>query len=348
MDDQYINRIMTTAILIILGVLVFFLVKPILMSIVLGIILAYIFSPIYNFTLKTTKSPNISASLISTVLVLLIVLTLWFLVPVLISQSIRIYVAAQQTDLITPLKIIFPKIFSSESFTNQVSTTLHSFIAKTANDLVNSLTSVILNFPSFALQLTVVFFTFFFVLRDKEEMVDYIKSLLPFSKDIEKRLFEYSSGITSSVIYGQIILGILGGVIIGIGYFIFRVPNPLFLTFLTTIVGVLPIIGTSVIWIPVVIFLIIGGSNIAAGGIVFFGIVSWIAEHVLRPAIVSQKTSMNSWVILISMVGGLFMFGVMGLILGPLIISYLLIILEIYRKKKVSGVFIEGPVINPK
>src|SRR3989339_678203 len=148
-----------------------------------------------------------------------------------------------------------------------------------ANYLTNFFSQLIIDFPTLFLQFVVVIFSFFFILRDKEELADYIKSLLPFSKEVETKLFKYSKDITSSVLYGQVI-------------------------------------------------------------IVFCLIASTI-DNFLRPMIVSKKTHLHSSIVLIGMVGGAFLFGILGFILGPLILSYLLIILEIYRNRKTSGIFIQ-------
>lgn len=334
---------MTTIILIVLVVLSFFLLKPILLSIIVGLILAFIFTPLYNWIYKITKYKNISAILVCLLLILLIVLPLWFLTPIIIRQSIEIYSASQQMDFVTPIKSIFPSLFASEEFSAEIGSIIHSFVTKITNSLMNSLSQLILNFPVLFLQSLVVFFTFFFVLRDKDEFISYIKSFLPFSKDIEEKLFESSKGITYSVIYGQFIIGIIQGLLIGIGFLIFGVPNALFLTLLATLAGIFPIIGTMIIWLPVLIYLLIAGNTFAAIGILILGIISSHLDNFLRPIFVSKRTQMNSSLILIGMIGGLFLFGVLGLILGPLILAYLLIILEIYRRKDTSGIFIQQP-----
>ena len=113
-DDVYFKRVMTSVLLIVLIVLAFFLVKPILMSIISGILLAFVFSPVYDWVNKKTKSRNLSASLISVVLVLILILPFWFFTPVFIDQSFKIYQAAQTFDFVTPLKNVFPGLFASE------------------------------------------------------------------------------------------------------------------------------------------------------------------------------------------------------------------------------------------
>ena len=342
MDSIYFRQIVTAAIFILLVVLSFFLLKPILLSIIVGIILAFIFNPVYVWLNKSINSKNISAFLMCFLLILLIIFPIWFLTPILIDQSFKIYLASQQIDFIQPLKNIFPSLFASEEFSAEIGSILSSFVTKMTNFLVNFLSKVILNFPTLFLQLLVVFFTFFFVLRDKDSFINYIKSIMPFSQDIQNKIFESSKEITSSVIYGQVIVGILQGITAGIGFFIFKVPNPLILTLLASLAGIFPVIGTAIIWVPVTIYLLIAGNTWPAIGVAIFGLISSLLDNFLKPIIVSKRTRMHSSIILISMVGGLFLFGVLGFILGPLIIAYLLIILEIYRNKQTPGIFLNN------
>ncbi|MFH1917708.1 MAG: AI-2E family transporter [Nanoarchaeota archaeon] len=341
MDENYFRKVMTTIILVFLIVLSFFLLKPILLSIIIACILAFIFTPVYCWTIKKVKSENLAAVLICIFLALLILLPVWFLTPMMIDQSFKVFQASQQIDFVKPLKTIFPNFFSSEAFSNEVASTLRSFATKVTNSLVNELAQFILNFPTIFLQFLVVFFTFFFVLRDKDELISYIQSLLPFSKDIENKLFESSKDITISVIYGQVIVGLLQGLAVGVGFLIFKVPNALFLTLLACLAGVFPIIGTSIVWAPVVIYLLIAGNAFPAFGVVIFGLISMGIDNLVRPIIVAKKTRMHSALILIGMIGGVFLFGILGFILGPLILAYLLIILEIYRGKKSPAIFMK-------
>jgi len=292
---------------------------------------------------KYFKSKNLSASLICIILIVLIILPLWFLTPVIIDQSIKLYIASQQMDFVTPLKNFFPDLFVSEEFSAEIGSTIYSFVTKATNSLMNSVSKLILNFATIFLQSLVVFFTLFFVLRDKEELIKYIQSILPFSKEVEKKLFKSSKDITLSVLYGQVVIGIFQGLIAGIGFFIFKIPNALLLTFFAALAGIFPIIGTALVWVPVVIYLLIAGDSLPALGVVVFGICSSLVENLIKPAFISKRTKMNTSLILIGMIGGLLLFGILGIILGPLIIAYLLIVLELYRDKGSPAVFIQEP-----
>ncbi len=328
---------MSLGILVVLLVLSFFILKPILLSIILGFILAFIFSPVYSLLLKWTKSPNFSATSICVVLITLLILPIWFFAPIILEQSFKIYLSAQQMDFVVVLKKVFPSLFSSDQFSAEIGSTIKSFISNIADSVVNAVVNLITNFPSFMLQILVVLFTFFFVLRDGDNLVEYIKSLLPFPKEVEKKLFASSREITKSVLYGQVILGIIQGIVAGIGFFIFGVPNAWVLTLLALIAGVLPIIGPMLISLPVVVYLILADNNFAAIGVFIFGIIASNIDNLLRPLIVSRRSELHPSLVLIGMIGGVFFFGVLGLILGPLILAYLLIVLEVFRDRKSSA-----------
>ena len=341
MMDTYFKKITAGVLLLALLILSFFLIRPILLSIIVGIILAFIFEPAYKWFFKLTKHKSLSAMIICALLILLLVLPFWFLIPVFIDQSVKFYTAAQQMDFITPIKSIFPSLITSESFAEEISSILSNFATKITNAVVNYLSDTILNLPSLLLQLAVVLFTFYFILKDKDQFFEYARSLMPFSKEVEGKLVSSTKGITVAVIYGQVIVGFIQGIIAGLGFFIFGVPNALLLTFIASLAGIFPIIGTVIIWIPVALYLLLTGNIFAAVGVIIFGSISSIADNFIRPIIVSRKSKIHPAILLIGMIGGLIMFGFLGFILGPLIIAYFLIFLEIYRDKKAKGILFQ-------
>ncbi len=329
-------------ILLFLIVLAVFILKPIIVSIIFAFILAFIFSPVYDWLYKITKSKNLSATLIIIFLMIIILLPLWFFTPILIKQSFYLFQLTNKLDFVKVFTSIFPDLFASEQFSTELGGIISSFTTRVANQMTNYFAQLILNFPTIMLHLIVVLFTFFFVLRDKDIFIAYIKNILPFSKEVEEKLFEYSKGITSSLLYGQVIIGIIQGLILGISFFIFGIPNALLLTLISIVIGIFPLIGPFVVWLPLAVYIFsTQGMTISFFGIVFFGIIASSIDNYLRPLIVSKRVKIHSGILLISMIGGLFFFGVLGIILGPLIISYLLVFLEIYRGKSKPTLLIE-------
>ena len=201
MDTIYFRKFLVISFLIGLLILTFLVLKPILLFIVLGFILAFIFSPIYNLLVKVIKSPTVSASILSLILIAIVILPIWFFTPMVIDQVFNLYQLAQKTDFVAIFKNIFPAFFASEQFSSEIGSTIQSFITNVFNSILNKLGEMILNFPTIILNSVVVLFTFFFALKEKEKLFVFIKSLSPFSKEVEIKLAQSSKDITASVLY---------------------------------------------------------------------------------------------------------------------------------------------------
>ena len=338
-DEDYFKKITATLIIVGLLILLFCILRQILLSIVLGVIIAFILFPIYSWIYKKTKSKNFSATAVCLLLIAVILIPMILLLPSIIEQLINSYTSLKQVDLITPLKAIFSTFIDNDSIFVMIENAFESAINDFTTSMLNYLT--IDNIISFGFGVLVVFFTLFFALRDNEELNNYVKSLLPFPKEVEKKLYDSSKEITGSILYGQVIIGLIQGVSIGIGFFIFSVPNAFFLTLLALIGGILPLFGTAIVWVPVLIYLIVAGNTSAAFGILIFGLFTSTIDNILRPLFISKKANLSSSLALIGMIGGWFFFGILGFILGPLIIAYFLIIIETYRNKNIPGIIIK-------
>ncbi len=336
-DEKSFNKIASIVLLAILVLLTFFILRPILVSTVFALILAFIFYPVHKKFLSWIRSKNLSALLTCGILLLIIILPLLFLTPIIVKQAFQTYSYFQKKEILTP----FNETLSPEVY-QRLNEGIKSFASKIDASFSSELTSLFLNSPIIFLHLLLILFVFFFALRDGDKLVIYIQSLSPLSKESEKKVFQQFKDITHSVIFGQIVVGIIQGIVTGIALFVLGIENALILTLIAMFVGVLPIIGPWLVWVPVDVYLFLSGKSFSGFFLLFYGIfiISWV-DTLIRPIIVSKKTRMNSAIVLVSMVGGLFVFGILGLIIGPLVISYLILILESYRTKKTSSILIE-------
>ena len=275
-------------------------------------------------------------------MILLIAVPVWFLAPVLLKESIQLFSASQKIDLTTPLQRLLPGLFANPTFSNQLLSSLYSFITDITNGALKLVSKIILNFPNLLLEYLVILFTFFFVLRDGKLVVEYIQSLLPFPKETEKKLFKSSKDITISILFGQVVVGIFQGIIAGISFYIFGLHNALILALIAIAAGIFPIISTTIIWVPVAIYVLITRNIWPALGITAFGFIGIFFENIVKPKFVSKRTNIHMGIILLGMIGGIFAFGILGIIIGPLILAYLLIVLELYRKKGKVSPFIQS------
>ena len=319
-----------------LFILAAIILKPVAMSIFFGVLLAYIFLPLYKWVLSKLKNENLSAFLVGIGLIILMLGVMAWIFSSLMSQAVNLYVGLQTVDLTNIVRTAIPEFLSPETsalFASSINTFISNFLAAT----LSKFSTFILELPIVLLQLFVVVFIFFFSLRDGERAVEYLKSLSPLKKETQEKFFKHFKDITNSVLVGQIVIGIVQGLIAGLGYWIFGVENPLILTALTMLVGVIPLIGPWLVWVPVDIYLFGSGHSGAGLGLLIYGliVISWL-DTIIRPIIVSRKTQMNSAIVIIGMIGGLFVFGILGLIIGPLVLAYVLLVIELYRKKTLT------------
>jgi len=261
----------------ILAVLSFVILWPILSAIIIGLILAYIFYPVYTEVFHIIKEKNISALIIVFLVIFFVLLPLWFLLPYVAKQIFEIYLYAQNLNLFGFLTKIFPPLAQTE-FSKDFALSFNNFVTTIVSKILSGASTLLLNLPSFVLKLVVVFFVFFFGMRDAELFRDYVKTLSPFSKPTEKDFAKKFKDITNAVIYGFIVVGILQGILTGIGLFIFRVPNALLLTVLAIFAAIIPVIGAWVVWLPSSIYLLISGKIVLGVGLFIYGalFVSWV------------------------------------------------------------------------
>lgn len=338
MTERDIKIMAVLFLVLVLGILVFILIKPIVLSIIGGLILAYAFFPLYSLFLKYIKSKNASAAITSILVIIIIALPLYFLTPLLIDQIFEMFSFFQTFNIQTFLQAIFPN--ASETFITQISASSYGIINKLSSGILNWLVDFLLDVPTIAFNFVIVAFVFFFALRDSDKLSEFASGLSPLNKIQEKKLVDQFKDITTSIVYGQILVGLVQGITAGIGFFIFGIPKAVVLTILAIAFSIIPVLGPFFIWIPVLIYLFSTGNNFIAITFLLYNLILTAnIDNFLRIYLVSRKTNLSQVIVLIGMVGGLFVFGILGLILGPLILAYLVSFLDAYKEKTLSSLF---------
>ncbi|HLC31711.1 MAG TPA: AI-2E family transporter [Candidatus Nanoarchaeia archaeon] len=338
--EKEIRRLVVILLIVTLGVLVFLIIRPVLVAILGGLLLGYVFFPLYKKTLEKVREPNTAAALISVMILVAIVVPLWYLIPLIAEQVFEIFKLSQTLDIGGIIRNLFPS--ASDQIIAQLIVTATSIIGTVTSSLLSALTGVFIELPSLALHLFIVAFVFFFTLRDSEKLSEMISAISPFNKTQEKEMVKQFKGITDSLIYGQVIVGLVQGILAGLGFLIFGVSNALVLSVLAIFFSIIPFIGPAVVWAPVTIYFFASGNvGIGIAYLLYNLLLVSTIDNVLRSYIVSRKSDISQAVIMVGMIGGLFVFGFLGLILGPLILAYFVTFLKAYKDKTLSSLFSE-------
>lgn len=330
-----VRKVVVIGIIISIFVLAFLVIKPIMIPIAFGLLFAYIFGPVNKVILKFVRNKNLSAFILVLSLVVIVVVPTVYFIPSIVNQIFDVYVMIQNLNLTE----IISKFVNSD-IASTLAINLDNIIGTFFSSFLSQFKNLLINLPAMIFQFAVFLFTFYFAARDEDKLANYISSLSPFSKETEKKFSEEFRGITNSIIFGQVLIGVTQGLALGAGLFFLGVPKALILTFVASLVSIIPVLGSWLVWLPAAIYLFVTGETFSGIFLVFYGglFVSSI-DNLMRPYLLSRNSNLPVALSLIATIGGLLYFGIIGLILGPLIIAYALIIVEFYRKGKLKDLF---------
>ena len=334
-EKNNFKDLITYVLIIGVFILAFFVLKPVLIAIIYGVLLAYITHPVYRFLRKKIKNKTVSAFIVCLGFFIVIVAILALIIGALFGQALDFYVSLKTTDFATLIANAIPKSIIPESVSHSLVDNIRSSVSSLIIGFLGKFNTFITDLPILFLKFAVTIFVFFFALRDGETAIEYIKSISPLKKETGERFLKRFKDITNSVILGQILVGIIQGSVAGIGFFIFGVHNALLLTLISIGFSIIPMIGPAFVWVPVFIFMLVTGRAEAAFIFLIYNLfLTSLIDNILRPFIVSKRAEINSAIVLIGMIGGFLVFGIIGFIIGPLILAYVLLVMEIYRKRE--------------
>ncbi len=190
------------------------------------------------------------------------------------------------------------------------------------------------NVARFLVLFFLMLYLLFFVLRDGEQMLEALIRALPLGDERERALFAKFAEVSRATIKGTLIIGLVQGFLGGVMFSILGITGAVFWGVVMVILSVLPIVGASIVWIPAAIFLLINGAWIKALVLVIFGaVVIGLLDNILRPLLVGRDTKMPDYIILLSTLGGLSVFGISGFVIGPVIASLFLSVWVMFQEE---------------
>lgn len=190
------------------------------------------------------------------------------------------------------------------------------------------------NVATFFVMFFLMLYLLFFVLRDGDRMLDAIILALPLGDERERALFAKFAEVSRATIKGTVLIGLVQGFLGGLMFAILGVTGAVFWGVVMVILSVLPLVGASIVWIPVAIFLAAGGAWIKALILTVFGVlVIGLIDNLLRPLLIGRDTKMPDYIILLSSLGGLSLFGISGFVIGPVIAALFLSVWVMFQKE---------------
>jgi predicted PurR-regulated permease PerM len=316
---------MTVTLTALLLYLMWLMVQPFVTTLLWAIVLTIIALPIHNRFCAWGWKPTLAAMTTLVLVLVLVGVPLFYIIKAVIAQT---------TDAIAPTQEAIRNLFKEDSRLSQwiadrpqLKTVLDpaalgervksvgAWVAARSVGLVGNVVLLVA-------QLGVVIFTAFYMLRDRGSLMEGLKRFLPMSDAQSESIFVATLGVTSASLRGTLIVSAVQGSIGGLTFWMLGLTAPLLWGVLMFIAAMVPLFGSALVWGPAAIYLAITGAwgkalILTAVGSIVIGLV----DNVLRPILVGARTRMHELVVFFAILGGIEVFGALGIIIGPVIVA---------------------------
>ncbi|MBW3023118.1 AI-2E family transporter [Candidatus Woesearchaeota archaeon] len=342
------SRIVYLVVLAVLVLLSLWVIKPFILTMIGAVILGYIFYPVYKWVLKKIGNKWASAFIVSVLIILIFTIPFIFAVQTFTKEAYVSYLLIKQ-------KLASGNIYgecAGQELSCRVNNWMKTIVPESQlnfylSDVANRATQfvldktkeIIVSLPNIFLHLFILLFVMFYTFKDGKLFIRKVEQMLPVKENHKKAIFSKTKEMLGSTIYGIIVVAFVQGIIAGIGYFIFGVRSPVILGIMTALAALVPIIGTAIVWLPTSLVMIFEGLTKNQNSLVFNGIglliygallVSLI-DNFLRPKIIGDRAKLHPVLVLIGILGGIAAFGIVGVLIGPLVLALLFTVIEIMQ-----------------
>ncbi len=334
---------------LLVGYALYLIFRPFFSVLVWASVLTVVFSPLFKRILKRTRGRRTAASLITCLLILLlIVLPMTSLAALITQQSISLYHGIESSfnapggDAATRLENIRNSMkvqwiqaqakrwfgaqdADPEAYARQIFSAASMWIVSQSPFLLAGVGGMLFSF-------LLMFITMFFLFRDGRALMEIISASNPLPGAYESEIMQKFRDVSYATFFGSILTAMVQGLAGALLFWALGVPSPLFWGAVVALVSLVPVVGAFLVWVPVSsYFFLIGQTTrgiilLAVGGIVVSSI-----DNVLKPMIIQGRTNMHPLLVFFGVLGGLQVFGFLGILLGPLTITVFLSFLNFYR-----------------
>ena len=296
----------------------------------IGIPVLYaVFAPVHEW-LSLRVRPKLAATLVVALALFLIVVPGVSFAGLVVSQAQEIAAGVIRNPLLGRLRELQPGGIDLGPRLADLGAQVVSWIGSSAFGLVGTATRLALN-------LTISLFGLFYLLLQPGETWEAVRPYIPFSAKNTEKLRQGFRDVTTSTIIGTGVTAAIQGFLVGLGFWLTGLPNGMFWGVVTMVFAILPVVGSALVWGPGALALILGhhalaGVLLAIGGAVIVGNV----DYVIRPMVFRRWANIHPLITLVGALAGVPYFGILGLLIGPLALSYFFELVKMYREEYLS------------
>ena len=340
MARETINKAVLLIVTIAISALFLSMIRTFLMAIFLAGLFSALAQPLYRRLVGWLGNRPSAASVATLLLIVMFILIPFIgLMGVVTTQAIKVGASVRpwvQAQIATPaawtakLESV-PYFEYVKPYREQILQKAGEMVGSVSQFLVNSVSSFTIETANIIFLVMVLLYTMYFFLMDGHKLMQKILYYLPLENHEEQIMLSRFTSVARATLKGTAVIGILQGGLAGLAFAVVGIPSAVFWGVLMVVLSVVPSIGTALIWIPASLILAVSGHLAKAAGLfVFCGLVVGSLDNLLRPVLVGKDTQMHELLIFFGTMGGIFMFGFVGFIIGPIIAALFVTVWEIY------------------
>jgi predicted PurR-regulated permease PerM len=323
------------------------LLAPFLSALLWAAVLTLVLYPLHTRILRVFKGrAGLAAAATTLITVLAIVLPAIVLLALCAFQAIALYEWASggiQSGRLIELWNGFSSSLSEKFLAHPslAAIDIKGFLVKGIGEVSSALAGQIGPFLKntllLALELAVMLVALFFFLKKGEFYYQSAMEMLPFSSEQKHSISRKVYDTFQAVMHGVFLIALIQGLVTGIGFALFGVPYAVFWGFLAAVLAILPVGGAAIVWVPGMLYLFLAGAKIQAMLLLAWGLVLvTLPDNFLKPLFIGKKAKLPTLFLFIGILGGLQVYGILGVLLGPLVVTLLTAFIQIYREEFVG------------
>lgn len=318
------------------------MLRPFIGVLAWAVVLVIVFYPIHQRLKTRLKRPGLSAVLSCLLVVLVVVLPLTVLTFAVAEELAKVIpnlpayigqVMNPETSGIGRVSDWIQRRFGVDTLRSQEF--MVDQLRRSGEFMLGFSVSLAGNIISGIVKAFFVVFTMYYLFRDGEKIVRKLPAALPLRREQSEAIIERTQEVVSASVYGVVTIAALQGMLGGIAFWILGIPSPLLWAVLMMFICMIPILGSFLVWVPLSLYLIANGNwTKAVLLLIWGGLVISTIDNFLRPKWIKNQTRLHELFVFFSVLGGISVFGLLGIVLGPVVLAITLGLLQTFRSSK--------------
>jgi predicted PurR-regulated permease PerM len=322
-------------ILVVLAYLVFLVFEPFLAPLAWAVVLVVVSYPVYA-RLARKWNPTLAATASTVGVILILIVPALLVTGAFVHQGVEAVQEVQQqiqsghfswvNDLWLRVQARFP-----DANPGNLTTVIHRYADAGAAYLGSRLGAVLRNTAVFLFHLAVMILAMFYLFRDGDSIVARLREVLPFEKSHRDKMIDETRELIFASVTSSLVAAVAHGILGGLAFGLTGIRAPIFWGVMMGFFSLIPLVGSALIWVPAAVSLMVDGHiGMGIALMIFCSVIVGLVDNIIRPWMISGRAEMGGLVVFISVLGGISVFGMLGVVLGPIVVAAGASMLDLY------------------